>query len=121
MENEYVNIPWWFELPKGEEVRFLNYLEEYLLNKEKENPNIKLWKIDLQWFTIFWIHEIILISKKFWFIERLVKNEKINKNYSEWLPAITKNWFLMEWETALLMILSIQDNPIEYLCSILKE
>ena len=124
MDNEYINVPWWFELPKGKEVRFLNYLEEYLLNKEKENPNIRLWKIDLPWFTIFWIHEIILISREFWFIERLVKNNKINlyKSWIEELPAM----YGYDYESVecksdrLLMLLSIQENPIEFLISILK-
>lgn len=99
---------------------------EKLIKLLNEYDNNNWWVTD--YWALFnrmneWIsdaEDLQVISKKFWFIERLVKNDKINKNYSEWLPAITKNWFLMEWETALLMILSIQDNPIEYLCSILK-
>lgn len=54
------------------------------------------------------------------FIKRLVKNDKIKKSYKEWMPAITKNWFLLEWNTVLIILCSIQDNPIEFLCSVLK-
>ena len=82
-----------------------------------------------------------IISKRFWFIERLVKNDKINfvKKNEDWLEF---NWQIMNdcmdlfddypvymntWELSddctdmLIMVLSIQDNPIEYLCSILEE
>jgi hypothetical protein len=64
--------------------------------------------------------DLLIISKQFWFIERIVDNDKIKKSYKEWLPAITKNWFLLEWETVLLMLLAISDNPIDLLCERLK-
>ena len=58
-----------------------------------------------------------IISKKFWFIKWLVENEKIKwdeKFYledDEWLFG-TYEWILMQ--------LSIQDEPIEFLVSILN-
>ena len=55
-----------------------------------------------------------IISKKFWFIEQLIKRNQIDL---EKFPQIME---YSDYES-LLMILSIQDNPIEYLCSILKE
>ena len=72
------------------------------------------------------IMDAIVISKRFWFIERLVKNDKIDiykLMATEWCPT---NWWGRETEwysnlERLLMVLSIQDQPIEYLCSILKE
>lgn len=61
-----------------------------------------------------------ICSKRFWFIKWLVDNDKIRKSYKEWLPAITKNWFLLEWDTVLLMLLSISDTPIDDLISYLR-
>ena len=65
-----------------------------------------------------------IISKRFWFIERLVKNDKIylSKSWIEELPAM----YGYDYESVecksdrLLMLLSIQENPIEFLISILK-
>ena len=66
-----------------------------------------------------------IISKRFWFIKWLLYNDKIDINKlmsTEWCPT---NWWCRETEwysnsERLLMLLSIQDNPIEYLCSILR-
>ena len=76
------------------------------------------------------IMDAIVISKRFWFIERLVENDKINEELIKRVlirAYITPNelfWLKCEfydYYESLLMILSIQDQPIEYLCSILKE
>lgn len=62
------------------------------------------------------ISELNLISKKYWFIQWLVENEKIE----EW------NFFYNTWDlpdddvSKLLMLLAIKDEPIEFLVSILK-
>ena len=77
-----------------------------------------------------------ITSKKFWFIQWLVENEKIDwEKFQEpkirgtiWLIS---NWHNSEWKSykdyskeldyeSLLMLLSIQDEPIEFLISILK-
>lgn len=66
----------------------------------------------------------ILISKSFWFIKWLVDNDKIyiSKSWIDDLPAM----FAYDYESVecksdrLVMMLSIQDNPIEYLVNILK-
>lgn len=61
-----------------------------------------------------------VLSKKFQFIQRLVDNDKIDKQ-KVWdnsdFPMVRYDEFLYEW---LLMLLSIQDEPIEFLCEILK-
>ena len=59
-----------------------------------------------------------IISKKFWFIKWLVENDKIKLEELKWN-------FMDLWELAwntefIVMLLSIQDNPIEFLISILK-
>ena len=62
----------------------------------------------------------VIISKRFWFIQRLVENgeidlEKLDKKLLKiW---IHKNVWFYEW---LLMLLSIQDEPINFLISILR-
>ena len=63
------------------------------------------------------------ISKQFWFIKWLVENDKIDEVKLRW-----KMYQVFEFryqdvatlENELLMLLSIQDNPIEFLISILK-
>lgn len=53
------------------------------------------------------------------FIEWLVENEKIDKDKVKLLSVFQETWYYNLYES-LLMILSIQDNPIEFLCSVLK-
>jgi len=53
-----------------------------------------------------------IISKKFWFIEWLVKGDKIDES------KIEIHWF--SFYESVLMELAIKDNPIEFLCSVLK-
>jgi hypothetical protein len=57
--------------------------------------------------------ENVICSKKFWFIKWLVENEKIDLDR---IPAIEDNGAT----NIVLMLLSIQDEPIEFLISILK-
>lgn len=67
-----------------------------------------------------------IISKKFWFIEWLVENEKIDVERVKESWFITRTFDLDEcWEPysdleSLLMLLSIQDEPISFLISLLK-
>ena len=64
----------------------------------------------------------VVISKRYWFIQWLVENEKINFSKLnsihlwKWLNVFTE----VELYEDLIMLLSIQDNPIEFLTSILK-
>ena len=84
-----------------------------------------IWKKQSDWWYMFWLDDIAyreerILGKKFWFIQWLVDNDKIDLQQLErkllkiW---IYKNIWYYEW---LLMLLSIQDNPIEFLISILK-
>ena len=64
--------------------------------------------------------ETRIISKKFWFIKWLVENEKVEWNNKD---IAIKEWIL--WKSidnyhSLLMALAIQDEPINFLISILK-
>jgi len=65
------------------------------------------------------IEEAQVISKKFWFIWWLVQNDKIDfrklDDNPDWYDINTNREYL-----DLVALLSIQDNPIEFLISILK-
>ena len=70
------------------------------------------------WDKIKWKDAVYLISKEFWFIERLVKNDYINMDRVE-RDAI--NYFTDEspvywdkiWTDRLIMILSVSNSPIK--------
>lgn len=65
------------------------------------------------------IEEAQVISKKFWFIKWLVDNDKIDKDKVKLLSVFQETWYYNLYQS-LLMILSIQEKPIEFLISILK-
>ena len=71
--------------------------------------------------------DLQVISKKFWFIKWLVDNDKIDfdkffQNQWDWvIDNIEDVNPIKDFEYyQLLMILSVQDNPIEFLIGILK-
>jgi hypothetical protein len=101
-----------------------------LLNEFDENR--KIWKNWLYKWEEYDPREEYIISKNFWFIKWLVDNDKIDfdklkpltwvteimlaTNYPNWIE-VKRRYRLYE---QLIMLLSIQDNPIEFLVSILK-
>ena len=90
--------------------KLIELLDEY----EKES-NLKS--------EIFWEKsEFIVISKKFWFIKWLVENDKIDRDKMEEKSEYTfiKNGWGEHIIEDVLMLLSIQDEPINFLISILK-
>lgn len=62
------------------------------------------------------IDEIHLISKPYWFIKWLVENDKIDCKDLDY-QYLSREYSDNE---SILMLLSISDTPIEFLCSILK-
>lgn len=69
----------------------------------------------------------IIISKQFWFIKWLVDNDKINNERIDnvvedcWTDEIWAYYCKCYWTyESLLMLLATQDEPIEFLISILK-
>lgn len=64
------------------------------------------------------IEEAQVISKRFWFIQWLVDNDKIDKDY--YLAYVCNLWEEFSMENNIIMNLSIAKNPIEYLCKMLK-
>lgn len=103
-----------------------------LLN-ERHNLERVLWS-NINWDYLFvkWdkenkFYEENIISKKFWFIKWLVYGNKIDKDKvnKEFKNILTIRYFENEQVflerdyLKLLMLLSIQDNPIDFLLSIL--
>ena len=110
--------------------KLIKLLNEYMEYKEKFWPD-KLTRfkwVDTSWNLLFelknweYFQEEYIISKKYWFIEWLVENDKIDqskfydKNILKWFMTLTKE----EKADSIIMNLSIQDKPIEFLISILK-
>lgn len=138
MQNEYIDLPSG-NLPYAtkQEVRFMDLLNEYLAKYYAEHGNKNLY-IELEWWSLFNVHETVVISRRFWFIKRLVDNHKIDLDKlkdNATFTAIThciwiwRDWrTVKEWESimkaiwidAIIAYLSIQDSPIEFLISILK-
>ena len=100
-------------------------LEIYRLELAKKSLIDLQLNLNLPWFSIFWIHEIVLISKSFWFIKRLVEEDKIDlKEFHRLCWIINQdseywNWTPQEYEQVI-MYLSISDSPMEDLVSLLK-
>ena len=61
-----------------------------------------------------------LCSKYFWFIKRLVDNDKIDLNKDAFISLASELWCTAKDEKIVLMVLSISDTPIEDLISYLK-
>lgn len=99
-----------------------------LLNKYKKikwydwNTKITNYDTDTGSFTngYSWLEYEIVIGKRYWFIQWLVDNEKIDKDKVELLSVFQETWWYYNLYQSLLMILSIQDEPINFLISILK-
>lgn len=113
-----------------------------LLNEYTQNNYKELWIMEWckwndfedKWWLFFvemtkrdyTMEEETLISKKFWFIEWLVENDKINmgKARYHWDKIYYKEYW--EWDFCctnyefVIMLLAISDTPIEYLISLLK-
>ena len=103
-----------------------------LLNEFKQGKSFKFTKYD----TEYWMFdtnlnaegntslpEETIICKKFWFIQWLVNNDKIDKQWAKNLlyeSEIFNPLPYTDLAERLIMYLSIQDEPIEFLISILK-
>lgn len=114
--------------------KLLELLNEYdvgVVSREKREYS------EITWDMIRWISDdqerlsmADICSKKFWFIERLVENEKIEyrkiieKEIEVWFKLVRikdyPNKIMEEDVEELLMLLAIQDEPVRFLCSILR-
>ena len=120
-----------------EEIEMEKLIE--LLNEWQEK---ELWKAWAKYLMFDWINKVfrlnngcslcqeLVLSNRFCFIKWLVDNDKIDleklDKKSERKPMYSfeeewKIWFkLFEVYESLLILLAIQENPIEFLCSVLN-
>ena len=101
-----------------------------LLN-ERHNLEWVLWS-NVNWDYLFvkWdkenkFYEEQIISKKFWFIKRLVEKHKINTrnlNLQVFMSMFSNDGTVeVSYEELILMLLAISDEPLELLISVLKQ
>ena len=66
--------------------------------------------------------EEFILSKRYWFIKWLVDNDKIEPlwKYIGWETDEDEPYIKFDLVDQYIAYLSIQDNPIEFLCEILK-
>lgn len=114
-----------------------------LLNEwyeERYNVNPCFDRFEDYWGNDYWyftsskrerlMNETEVWTKKYWFIKRLVENDKLwdNKDSDRYtmmklMRAEAKEQQIFEWTEyyeRVIMLLSIQDNPIDFLITILK-
>ena len=118
--------------------KFIELLNQYEIERWTNRVCywINIWVIMSEWVTYRFSY---VISKEFGFIKRLVDNDKIDRDkcwfknewfrnwYDKWI-ALVENYDNDTYKVTefyrpyfqLLMLLSIQGEPIEFLISILK-
>lgn len=107
---------WWNE--EYETVYFHSELSE---KEKKKLRKAGIYNEEDDWVDEVWIWDEWICSKKFWFIKWLVDNDKIDR------VKLGKIWMYWDLEqcridmyNAVLMLLAIQYEPINFLISILK-
>jgi len=101
-------------------VELLNEYEtpqSWVVFKSYDNYDGTFYWVDCDGKTEIAWSDSLIISKKFWFIKWLVENEKIKWDEKFYLED--DEWLFGTYE-CLLMQLAIQDEPINFLISILK-
>ena len=109
--------------------KLINLLNEYeQLNMCRKFDNFAMHTFE----NSSWVDSILedtVISSRYGFIQRLIENDKIDTNKLEkiWYEETV---YMYDWQyieiveysdyESLLMLLSIQDKPIEFLISVLK-
>lgn len=119
MEREFIDIPIQ-EIPQAtkKEAKFVWLLNDYLLKYYAEYWNRNLY-CELGGWSLLNVHETVIISKKFWFIQWLVDNDKIDRDKVR--EKADYHYFLMlDDDEILIMQLALSDSPISDLISYLK-
>lgn len=96
--------------------------EDYVI-RDVEWDDIIQWSADpdARWYFNYYI-----ISKQYWFIKWLVDNNKINwwriENNQDYAEYLWSSLPIEEYGVEiLLMLLSIADDPINYLCCLIRQ
>ena len=104
--------------------KLIELLNEYEIWKWKNGLDLRQEYAEHNFKYNKWLY-IRIISKKFWFIKWLVENDKIDQT-NKFCVSVNVEWKGMGYTKAfegyesLLMLLAIQDKPIDFLISILK-
>lgn len=99
-----------------------------IYERELKDDNIRMNDLDdpYEWLNMYWWYaKARLISKQFWFIKRLVENDKIDLSneeyfYQDTIYELEQAQLIKDLSDYLIMKLSISDNPIEDLISYLR-
>jgi len=111
-------------------IELLNEYEtprSWVVYKNYDDYDGTFYWVDIDGETEIAWSDSLICSKKFWFIEWLVDNDKIelcpiSKDYRIQIDLFGDGatYWELWWEYRILMLLSIQENPISFLISILK-
>ena len=113
--------------PTPQEKKFIDLLIEYLqevYSKITPPHNLSLDNLDGK--RALWVHETVIISKNFKFIEWLVVNDYIDIGkliFADFIPYYKnryEGYQIYDDIDGLLMILQIQPEPIDFLIKCLK-
>lgn len=101
-------------------VKMLNKYEE--TNKHRISRDVWYDPIWIYWYSLWmywfwWASKCIIISKEYWFVKHLVEKDKIDY---EKLNELNDRYRCLEPYEAIVMQLSISDDPIQDLISLLK-
>ncbi len=110
--------------------KLIDLLNEYEETKEVRDYTRRIGKQNktrIYWTEHTWAYvddeeaERIIISKKYWFIDWLIEEDKINLDRAYLETCCMCWWYIRYWEAnGLVMQLSISSKPIEYLIFVLK-
>lgn len=110
-------------LNKYEENRPMELPRQY---RRKEMPTFKWWLVAVSEYDDEMVDnsDLLVISKFNWFIKWLVEKDKIDNDKLEMAYENEEDLYI-EWDVCsdyrfILMLLTIQDEPIDFLIEILK-
>ena len=98
---------------------FREYVNKY--SNDTKIDGVERTIIDDGHAFIYWTREytyLYIISKQFWFIERLIDSDKIDNTW--WNASLELYHTSYTMYESMLMLLAISDNPIEDLISYLN-
>jgi len=123
------HIHWY---PRSKEAEFYKLLLNYDESLERDLADCgAIWYESWTQNLMVWDYRMsdriasMVVSKYYWFIKRLVDNDKIDQT-NKFCVSVNVEWKGMGYTKAfegyesLLMLLSIQEEPINFLLSILK-
>ena len=85
--------------------------------KEMQEEWINICRPQFQQYDLL---EMCLISKHYWLIKWLVDNDKIEWSEKTAFVTFLERGINADKSDALVSLLAVKENPIEFLCSVLK-